>query len=281
MKKYVVMALVVLLAGCSSKLAYNNIDWLVYWYMDDYIELDNQQEAIFDAQLGRWIDWHRSEELPKYIDHLKQVRNDVAQSRLSERRLLAHYELAKEHWDRFRREISPPLVDIATSLSDEQVIHLFAALEAENKEREEKIAKRHGLPAQAQMDKRIEGIVDDMESRIGSLTAQQQQIVMDYAPSFRSSSQLWLDYRRDLQQRARRLFATRNSRDDFATNLLALLMDPEQYRSEEFVTVWKQNSLAQARLAADIAKTLTEQQQQKLLNDIDEMIDDLTALTEQ
>lgn len=280
MKKYIVVILFGLLSGCSSKLAYNNIDWLVYWYMDDYVELNNQQEALFDKQLAGWIDWHRSEELPKYIQHLQQIRRDVAQNKLTESTIITHYQRLTAHWDRFRKEISPPLVDIAETLTDEQVIRLFAALEADNKERKERIAKRQALSPQAQLEKRIEGMVEDMEARIGSLTAQQRQIVTEFAPQFTSSSSLWLAYRRELQQQARRLFATRHNRDDFQEKLLALLLDPEQYRSEAFLAAWEHNRTLQARMAAAIAQTLTAKQKEKLLNHIDDLIEDLKGLSD-
>ena len=42
------------LTGCSSKFAYNNFDWLVYWYVDDYVELTNEQEDLFDVKIDRW-----------------------------------------------------------------------------------------------------------------------------------------------------------------------------------------------------------------------------------
>jgi len=48
MRVLVVFISVMFLASCSSKLAYNNLDWWVYWYMDDYIELKDEQEEKFD-----------------------------------------------------------------------------------------------------------------------------------------------------------------------------------------------------------------------------------------
>ena len=48
----VVFTLSILLTGCSSKFAYNNIDWLMYWYIDDYVELDKSQKSLLDGVLG-------------------------------------------------------------------------------------------------------------------------------------------------------------------------------------------------------------------------------------
>ena len=44
--RHIVLTILLLVSvtGCSSKFAYNNLDWLVYWYVDDYIEFSDQQE---------------------------------------------------------------------------------------------------------------------------------------------------------------------------------------------------------------------------------------------
>ena len=49
MRSLLVVVFIIFLTSCSSKLAYNNLDWWVYWYMDDYIELKDEQEEKFDA----------------------------------------------------------------------------------------------------------------------------------------------------------------------------------------------------------------------------------------
>lgn len=277
--KYVITVIcIMLISGCSNKLAYNNIDWLIYWYMDDYVELNEKQEAIFDAQLKGWIDWHRSQELPRYIDHLKQLRNDLQSQSLDVQKLIGHYEQASSHWQRLRNEITPALAVIASDLSDEQVIRLFAALESENQERREELAEWANLTDEEKLDERIEDLVDNMEERIGRLTKDQVDIVHRYAPMFKSSSHLWLEYRTDLQQRARRLFITRKTDPSFADKLTDLLHNPEQYRSDDFIEVWEHNRQTHAKLAAEMAATLTTKQRSEAIEQINEFIDDFTSI---
>ncbi len=281
MKKWVTVIFVLLLGGCSSKLAYNNLDWLVYWYMDDYIELNNRQEAMFDKQLDNWIDWHRSKELPAYINHLKLVKEDLAENRLTEQRLLSHYTKATEHWQRLREEITPPLASMAGELSDEQVIRLFAALEKDNKETEEKIEETNEWSEQERMEDRVESLEEDMEERIGRLTEEQKQLIQDMAPGFMPSRELWLAYRRDLQQRARVLFAGRKNNPEFTEQLTALMLNPEQYRSEAFLQVWRNNRQQHARLASSVASSLTAKQKGKLEDEINDMIASLEDLLDE
>lgn len=278
MKNGCIVLLILLLSGCSSKFAYNNLDWLVYWYMDDYIELNDKQEDVFDKRLEQWIDWHRSKELPKYIEHLEEVKIDVVNDAISEQRLLQHYEEATEHWQRLRAEITPALAEMAVQLSDEQVIRLFAALEQDNKENEEAIEELNGKTEAERAEQRLDDLREDMSSRIGSLTDEQKAIIADFAPGFQRSSSLWLAYRRDLQQRARVMFANRQNNPNFISDLRGLMLNPEDYRSAEFVEVWNNNRQQHAKLAARMSQTLTADQKRKLVDEIDDMIGDLKDL---
>ena len=42
MRSLLVVVFIIFLTSCSSKLAYNNLDWWVYWYLDDYVELNER-----------------------------------------------------------------------------------------------------------------------------------------------------------------------------------------------------------------------------------------------
>mgnify|MGYP000627303891 FL=1 len=67
MHKKIALALaLILLVGCSNQMAYNHFDWLVSWYVDDYVELNNQQEEKLQAGLNSLLVWHRQDELPVY-----------------------------------------------------------------------------------------------------------------------------------------------------------------------------------------------------------------------
>ena len=46
-----------LLAGCSTKFTYNNLDWLIHWYVDDYVEFGKSSLYATENQLSiaGWI----------------------------------------------------------------------------------------------------------------------------------------------------------------------------------------------------------------------------------
>lgn len=70
MKNLLAIFVFLLLSGCSSQFAYNNLDWLAYWYIDDYIDFTAEQEVIVDQKLITWLDWHKQQELPRYLSDL-------------------------------------------------------------------------------------------------------------------------------------------------------------------------------------------------------------------
>ncbi|RDV26017.1 hypothetical protein DXV75_07990 [Alteromonas aestuariivivens] len=271
--------LILLVTGCSSKLAYNNLDWLVYWYLDDYVELNDAQESLFDTHLQNWISWHRTEELSRYITHLKSLRNDIESGSLNEERLQWHMNEATQHWARIREELSPELAKFALTLSDDQIVRMFAALENDNREEEEKWQDKQDDSAEKRLAKRKEEFYDSFKQRIGRLTDEQKAIIDKYVTQFVSTHLHWIEYRRAVQSEARRIFATRNySEDAFIASLQALMTDPDAYRSEEYTRVRQQNNQWYTQMAAELASSLTAKQKRKLIDEISDIISDLSEL---
>lgn len=278
MKKLLLCSLIILLSGCSSKLAYNNADWLVYWYLDDYVELNTDQEEVLDKHITQWMQWHRNHELTQYAAQLADLEADIKQDNMTPEVILAHMNRASGHWERVRDELSPELAAMARTLTDKQVVRFFAALEKDNKEAEEDINKFAELSKEEQMKQRIADIQDGLDDRIGKLTDEQKAIVKKYADQFSSTRKEWLAYRRDIQNAARRLFATRATNPDFEADLIDVMKHPERYRSQDYQISRDANRALYANMASEVAKTLTTKQKSKLIEGIQDIISDLKDL---
>ncbi len=280
MKKVVCFILVFFLSACSSKLAYNNLDWLVYWHMDDYIELTDTQEDQFDKYLDAWINWHREEELATYVKQLKQLKKDVVNDSLTDEVVLENFDMASQHWVRIREKIAPQIAQIALDVSDEQLIRFFAALEEDNKEEDEELAENLEQSDEERLEDRIEDLTEDLEERIGELTYLQHKTVAAYAPRFESTHADWIAYRRSIQKASRQLFVTRPYNENFVSDLIKLINSPDDYRSQRYKDNREKNTSIYAQLIADIVQTLNAKQKKKLLNEIQDIIDDLEDLME-
>lgn len=278
MRKWLCIFTVLLCGGCSSKLAYDNLDWLIYWYMDDYVELKDRQEALFDKKLDSWIDWHRSEELSKYQQQLQQLQQYIKNDALDRQTIAWHLDKGKNHIDAIRNKLAPELAQLASRLDDEQVIYLFAALERENEEEEESIRERQEDSKEERIEDLADDIEDEFEDRLGDLTDQQEQIIARYAPQFERSGMHWIAYRRDIQNAARRLFITRSSSDTFVQDLTYLLENPDDYRSDEYLKLREENRQRYLDMAAELVPTMTNEQKDHLLDKVDGWLEDISSL---
>ncbi|MGY0641745.1 MAG: DUF6279 family lipoprotein [Paraglaciecola chathamensis] len=279
MKKIILLffTLNLLLTGCSSKFAYNNIDWLMYWYIDDYIELDKSQKSLLDGHVEKWMHWHRQDELSEYKSHLTALYQQISSGPVSQTQWLAHFELGKQHWVRFRDHVSPELVNLAPYLTDEQVIDLFAEL---NEQNEERIEKRKERTLEERLEKNIEDTQDNAKEFIGKLRPEQKAIIVTYADEFKSSFDLWMAYRQRIQKAAFEMLLNKRQEPDFQQNFLDLLSHPERYQDDELVLISQHNNQVYAAMLAELGQSLSAKQKNKALNELQNLIDDITDLQE-
>ena len=106
-----------------------------------------------------------------------------------------------------------------------------------------------------------------------NLSDEQKQIVATYASQFIPTGEEWLNYRRDIQNAARKLFVTRKFNKDFETELIALMQNPDTYKSDIYKQSSEHNQAVTATLISEIFTTMSHKQRDTLLKNIDELIE--------
>lgn len=275
-KKIIVMLLLpFILIGCSSTFAYNNIDWLLYWYLDDYVELNKSQKKIFDTKLDVWLRWHRKEELVQYKNQLLSLKQRLNAGPLASEEWLNEFDTARNHWTRLRDRVGPDLVEFVPKLSDEQVDNLFDALEEQNIENEQ---DRDELTEAERREERIDDLQDQLKSYVGKLNKDQKALVVEYEPRFKTNFDNWIAYRRKVQAEAKQIIQRRNSDPDFANKLTEIMRHPEAYQSPEYQDVSAYNRVLSTELTAELNLSFTPKQMRKLNKKIDDLLEDLEDL---
>lgn len=61
------------LAGCTTELAYNTLPFWIHYYLDDIVDLTATQSHQVKADLDAVQQWHRVEELPRLADRLTLI----------------------------------------------------------------------------------------------------------------------------------------------------------------------------------------------------------------
>ncbi|MCX7178172.1 MAG: DUF6279 family lipoprotein [Proteobacteria bacterium] len=73
------IVVMLLLQGCSAvRLGYNNADSLARWWIDQYVDLSPEQDALLRERLSRLHLWHRRAQLPEYASLARQAQKIIA-----------------------------------------------------------------------------------------------------------------------------------------------------------------------------------------------------------
>lgn len=116
-------ALLLALAGCSTglRLAYQNLDRLALWTLDDYVSLDKAQKAAFRREFGTLQSWHRSTQLPLYSADLRSLATAFEQDPAPREALERAMSQIEAHGERLWQQAQPATVGLLASLRDEQI----------------------------------------------------------------------------------------------------------------------------------------------------------------
>lgn len=278
MKKIIVLALVLLMTGCSTKFVYKNFDWLVYWYVDDFVQLSAEQEKVFDEKLTQWLVWHKNAELPQYLAHLQELSVDIKSQQISLDRMDYHQEKAASHWVRLKTKIIPDLVEMSLMLSTEQVTSMFDEIAEINKDDAKEAAERLAMPPEKRKKQAIKRNKKNLKRWLGPLNNEQEQLVENMYGEYHSNAELWAEYRVRYQAELRSLFESSDRGPAFQSKLTQMLMEPQMYRSELLNQRNLENGNKYKEFLSVVDALATEKQRNHLVDEIAEFTEDLTDL---
>ena len=271
---YLLLALLVL-GGCSSTtFVYNRLDFLLPWYLDDYVELNTVQDQFLDDQLQPFLAWHRALELPLYL----QILDDI--DRRLERQLtvddIAAISLEFEQaWFRLEDRALDWLLALGERLTDEQVREFLAALGERQEEYEKKYLKRSD---QEYRRDSYDSLVDNMQDYLGRLDKDQKQLLENASEQLMRSDAIWLRERASWLQRMEE-FMRREPGWQQAVR------DSIKRRSEtveaDYVELYEHNLGVIYAALAETLNSRTEKQDTRLRKKIADLREDLQTLVAQ
>lgn len=120
----VMLCAVVWLTGCSAvRLVYGQAPDITYWWLDSYVDFNDQQSLRAREALGDWYAWHRRTELPLYAALLSRARSEVTGPATAEQACRWFDEL-NLRFDAALERALPGLADMLRGLSPAQIVHL-------------------------------------------------------------------------------------------------------------------------------------------------------------
>ena len=271
---WVVIALFLVSACSSTTYVYNRLDFLLPWYMDDYVDLTAEQEAYLDELLVPFLAWHRAQELPVYLIALDNIEDSLNQPLTAEiiGTIVTDFEAA---WLRLQGEGLTQLLDLGARLSDEQIAAFLEALWEQQREFEEEYLER--TEAEFYEDN-YDNTLDTFQDYIGRLSDVQRQWVRESSRQLLRSDQVWL------QERARwltQLAILLERKPGWQQRVRAAISARNDTASPDYQRVYEHNMDVIYQLTAQVLNARNERQSRYLKDKLSDIRQDLEALIAQ
>ena len=279
MKKLATVIIIALsLAACGTRLVYHHLDWLIPWYVSDYISLDRDQKNILEKRLSILLDWHCRTQLPAYAVTLRALGRDLADSAdpVDLATLQAYHTRILALWQELLQQISPDITDILSLASDDQISELFDNLAEQNQTFRKKYVD---LPPDELIQHRQQRMVKRLKYWLSDLNPEQKQAISDWSMKLTPIADQWVQNREDIQAEARRLLDLRDDDPQFRSGMQGLIMHPENMRSAEYQHKIDINTGITLKLLVQLNQMLTEDQRSHLLGRIESLAADFDTLS--
>ena len=268
--------LLLALGGCSAtQFIYNRVDVLVRWYLDDYVTLDRDQRKRFDVRLDAFLEWHRREELPTYVELLDdalQILDDGvpldATRQMAERIVLAAV--------RFQDPFLELLLSTGEDLRPEQRAEFVENLMAGQEEFETDRLARSDVEYREDLEARFD---KQLSRYMGSLANEQTDRIALGVNAMTRLDRFWLEDRRVWIEALSDILLTADP--NWPEQVRQLIAQRDEALLPAYREGIDHNGEVILQLSRDVLLARTVKQDLKLRGKLQALRDDLAALTEQ
>jgi hypothetical protein len=280
LRNIVLMALIVLAAGCSSlRLAYNHGDTLLYWWLNAYVDLDSDQKEWVKKDIDNLFSWHRKTQLNDYIQVLQNGQRQLAGNPTAAE-LQADYNDIKSRTQLLLFKALPELADLARSLKPEQIAAMDKKFTSNNADFRKKNMKGD---KEQQQKFRYQKSMEQFELWFGSFTSEQEAIIRKASDARPLDNDIWLDERMRRQKNivalAQKVQREKLSKDATMALLHTLIKDSfDRMEQSERKAFFDSYNDATIQLVLTVIKVATPAQKAHAQKRMQGWIDDFRSL---
>ena len=272
-----VFVLSCLFACSSTRLAYNYLDWVIGWYLDDYIQLNKEQDDYYDRQLEELLQWHRSDQLPHYVRFVDEMMLHINKPVHTDM-LLDRKNTMREFIRVFIARAAPDCIKLLLWLDADQRQAFYAAGAEKQQQFEEKYQDEPEIDRSKRLYKQMKKILNRF---IGRLKDEQEHIVKRWADSLIGVQHLWLENRRIWLSTLQTVLEGSDTDTEKKRRLYQLLVEPESLWSTAYSRAVRQNEIRTLCMFSDIHNSMTEKQKKHLHVSLSKLKKDFERLADE
>lgn len=187
------IAAAALVQGCSAvRLGYGQADSLSRWWIDQYVDMSPEQDALVRERLARLHAWHRKTQLPDYASLGRQGQQFIAGKPTAAEALALGNDIIR----RLRTladHAAPDIADLLTTLAPEQIERMERRFADKNADYAEKARLADGEAGQRKA--RYKRLLEHAEYWLGDLSDEQAASLRRRIDAQPTGAQFWYDER--------------------------------------------------------------------------------------
>jgi hypothetical protein len=262
-----------LFAGCTMSFTYNHLDWLIPWYVDGYVDLTREQRQILKLQLEPRLQWHREEELERYIAILDRIESDMA-GPVSAQMVQDWVDEVITAGKRVEESMLSVALEFAAGVSDAQMEEFTESLWEEQREFEEDMLDLSDEEYRQDSFKNLEEL---LEQFLGRLLPAQGDILRTAANAMRRIDGVWLEERTAWLTMLAPLL---QRPPGWQQAITAAYWDREQNRTPQYREIMDHNTAVVTQAIADVAQLMSGRQRKHTVREIDDLRQTLRELAD-
>ncbi len=258
--------LIILFVACSTvKLGYNNADWILPWLVDDYFDLDADQESFVEDRISYHLKWHRDTELPRYSSFIEEATIKLEDGVSSDEYDWIAEEL-RQSYANLIEQILPDAAEMLLSLKPQQIAFIENKMLEKNKERSERPERSE----EEQILNKEQKIIDRVEDWVGVLNEEQVMQIRELSHGLPDNTDIFRKDRVRRQQVFLELLRSKPPKEEFIKDFHIYMTDYNNGRPQELVEKSKLYWEASKQLTLAIVKILSSDQKRKAIERIRE-----------
>ncbi|HEX4763815.1 MAG TPA: DUF6279 family lipoprotein [Usitatibacter sp.] len=263
------------LAYSNAALAYSNFGPALAWTVDDYVDMNDAQEAWVKERATRLMQWHRKEELPRARRILEGMLAK-ADGAFSTEELAVLQADARGFYLRFMGRLAPDMAEFLATTDAGQLGRIENKLAKDNREFLKESV--HGTPEERRR-RRMHRFLTHLEAWTGPLDDAQREVIASAYAEVPDLTEQMLGERRYRQAEVLALVRSNASKQEMEPTLRRLFVGTDEWRRPEYARAVRERDALLQEAVAKVSGTLTAKQRAALQARIRGLIADIDKVT--
>ncbi|MFT5083424.1 MAG: hypothetical protein ACI9Y1_001467 [Lentisphaeria bacterium] len=259
---FLVFSCLILLTGCSStKLAYNFLDFLLNWYVGNYISLEKSQKETTRNAIDDFHSWHQRTQLPLYANYIEGLIARLENDNITAEFIHKETDQVQDMVDISFNHLKPAIAELLASLSEEQAEELLKNL----KKNRDKFKKKYlDISKKKLFKKREDTFKDNASSFFGRFSKQQKQSIELWSKTLTPYEALTLVQQQTWADELASALTVRHNRTTLAGKLDKLMFYRTDEWSPKLEKILDYNQQLTYTVIAQLVNTRSDKQRKKM-----------------